>query len=546
MIAKRLETDNTISNAVRTIPAWIKLEPKESGTGTIVATHRDRIKSFSIDRIGNNSRFFGFAVSHKLNIKLIDKDREIDAGNLKSLCVEYRDDTAIKFQTAYYPQFIITEINRDENTNELSITAYDAIYFLSQYTFSQLGMVAPYTIRNIVEAIVSFMDTNISSFMMTDRYINADASLFDLEYPEGANLDGTESLRSVLDAIAEATQTIYYLDYQNYLTFKRLDKDGEAVLTIGKEDYFNLDSKTNRRLSVLTHTTELGDAITASLDASGTTQYIRDNPFYELREDTATLLDNALLAMGGLTINQFMLDWRGNYLLEIGDKIAITTKDNNTAYSYLLDDTITYDGTLSQKTQWEYAGSDIETANNPTSLGDALNKTFARVDKVNNEINIVAGTTNENAQAISSLQLNTESINASVQSIRDETADTLEGLNSSVNEITTRLDTTITSENMSIAIAEALEDGVSKVETSTGFVFDADGLRVSKTDSEMETQITEDGMTVAKNGEVMLTANNIGVNAVNLHATTYLIIGTNSRFEDYGNNRTGCFWIGGE
>ena len=24
----------------------------------------------------------------------------------------------------------------------------------------------------------------------------------------------------------------------------------------------------------------------------------------------------------------------------------------------------------------------------------------------------------------------------------------------------------------------------------------------------------------------------------------YLIIGTNSRFEDYGSDRTGCFWIG--
>ena len=47
-----------------------------------------------------------------------------------------------------------------------------------------------------------------------------------------------------------------------------------------------------------------------------------------------------------------------------------------------------------------------------------------------------------------------------------------------------------------------------------------------------------------KNNEEVLTANNIGVDAKNLHATTYLIIGSNSRFEDYG-SRTGCFWIGG-
>ncbi|MBQ8763148.1 MAG: hypothetical protein IJZ07_03505 [Clostridia bacterium] len=55
-------------------------------------------------------------------------------------------------------------------------------------------------------------------------------------------------------------------------------------------------------------------------------------------------------------------------------------------------------------------------------------------------------------------------------------------------------------------------------------------------------------MSVYKNEEEVLTANNEGVKAANLHATTYLIIGNYSRFEDYtnadGEARTGCFWIG--
>jgi hypothetical protein len=50
-------------------------------------------------------------------------------------------------------------------------------------------------------------------------------------------------------------------------------------------------------------------------------------------------------------------------------------------------------------------------------------------------------------------------------------------------------------------------------------------------------------MTVYRDDTPVLTANNVGVDAANLHATTYLIVGTYSRFEDYG-NRTGCFWIG--
>ena len=56
--------------------------------------------------------------------------------------------------------------------------------------------------------------------------------------------------------------------------------------------------------------------------------------------------------------------------------------------------------------------------------------------------------------------------------------------------------------------------------------------------------ITEDGMKISKNNTEMLVADNQGVKAEDLHATTYLIIGNNSRFEDYESNRTGCFFIG--
>ena len=61
----------------------------------------------------------------------------------------------------------------------------------------------------------------------------------------------------------------------------------------------------------------------------------------------------------------------------------------------------------------------------------------------------------------------------------------------------------------------------------------------------MTTQITEDGMIVSRSSGEVLTADNKGVKAENLHATTYLIVGVNSRFENYDNgSRTGCFWIG--
>ena len=248
---------------------------------------------------------------------------------------------------------------------------------------------------------------------------------------------------------------------------------------------------------------------------------------------------------GGLTINQFSCSWRGNYLVEIGDKIALTTKDDATVYSFLLDDVISYDGALSQQTQWQYSANDAETASNPTTIGDAIKATYARVDKANKQIELVASETASNNEAISSLRLNTESISASVSKVEADTNSALEAVNNDIATISKRVEASVNAEQVSIAIKNELANGVSKVETSTGFTFNDTGLTVSKSNSEIETQITEDGMKVYKNNEAVLTANNEGVKAVDLHATTYLIIGTNSRFEDFGTNRTGCFWIGG-
>ena len=102
----------------------------------------------------------------------------------------------------------------------------------------------------------------------------------------------------------------------------------------------------------------------------------------------------------------------------------------------------------------------------------------------------------------------------------------------------------MSAEDVKIEIHTELEKGVDKVTTKTGFTFDDTGLTVEKDNSEMKTQITEDGMTVYQENTGVLIANNNGVEARNLHANTYLIIGTNSRFEDFGADRTACFWIG--
>lgn len=148
---------------------------------------------------------------------------------------------------------------------------------------------------------------------------------------------------------------------------------------------------------------------------------------------------------------------------------------------------------------------------------------------------------------VAALQTNADSISASVEKLQTTVNDDINGLQDDINTIRKKVELQLTEDAVNIQIDKKLQNGVTKVETSTGFKFDDEGLQISKTGSQTSTQITDNGMMVknTETGDTMLTGNKNGVDATNLKATTYLIVGGRSRFENYGTDRTGCFWIGG-
>lgn len=537
---------SAIYSSVRKIKA--KAEFYDNSALSAIYTGTDKIISFDIQRIGEDGKFFGFGICQRLNIHLIDMERALTVSTANSIVmgigVQENDGT---IEYAGYPTFYVSETHRDENTNELSITAYDALYSATEHTVSELTLTKPYTIKQFCEACGDVLGVSVSG-----------ADGFTLEYADGANFEGTETLRDALDDVAEATQTIYFINSDNELCFKMLDKSGAAVETLTKAKYITLKSGEGRRLQTICSANELGDNVSESTTQIGSTQYVRDNAFWELRDDIGTLVHNAITAIGDITIDIFDCSWRGNPALEIGDKIDIETRDNGTLTSFVLNDTLKYDGALTEQTLWKYDESSAETESNPTSIGDVIKQTYARVDKQNKEITLLASSVEGYNEKIAQLQLTQNSISATVSSVVQNQTDltnNLANLQDNINQqnqsnaeqfetLTKKVDATMTSDEINLAISTEIAKGTDKVITSTGFKFDDEGLTISKSDSEMSTNIDEDGMSIFRNNEEVLTADNTGVNATNLHATTYLIIGNNSRFEDYGSDRTGCFWIG--
>lgn len=481
-----------------------RVEIYQGSALTAICNCGDVLREFSLERTGENF-FFGFGVCQKLRGTLVDINRNL------SLTTEHSIEASFGVESDFaypFPKFYVQEVKRDEVSNEISFSAYDVLYQAERYTVDDLQLSTAYTLEAVAAACASVLGVPL-------RFINVNDNVFKTDYPEGANLSGTESVRRVLDAIAEATQTIYYISSDWELVFRRLEQ-GEAVLNITKDMYVDLKNDGVRRLDNIMHVTELGDNVASVGIGEGVTQYIRNNPFWDLRNDVGTLVENAHNNVAGIEFSQFETNWAGNYLLELGDRISMVTEDDSVIYSYLLDDTITFDGAVMQYTRWSFEDNEGERASNPTTLGDALKDTYAKVDKANKQITLL----------VNDVSVNKSTIDSELQTIKEN-----------------QTSFTQTATDITLRVASIEDNGVTRVDTGTGFTFNEEGLRINKDNSGIENLIDNTGMYVKQDGAEVLSANTDGVKAKDLHAVTYLWIGSHSRFEDYEGGRTGCFWI---
>lgn len=677
------------------------------------------LKNFNVERTGVKGKLFGAGVCQKITVKVIDIRSEII--NVEKGCkLKVYLSTTADYPISVFPSFDVIEVSRNEKTGELFITGYDRLYSASESKIEDLEL-TDYTIPQ-------FVDRAAEELGITAKFVNCgeSESWRTRVYTGGANFNATDTLRKAFDDAAGATQTIYYIDNNDVLVFRRLENlEAAADLSITPFEYFELSSSQENVLAAVCAANELGDSLSASLPGVvGYTHFVRNNAFWELREDLEAILEEALSIMGGYKVVPYVCNWRGNFLLEVGDRIDLTDKNGVIIPSYYMDETITYTGGLSAKAQFEFDDTSLESADTPVGLGDALRQTFAKVDKVNKQIDIVASDVAENAQQIAEIKLNTdeisikvdevtetvgrleegvidkavtlvsveyalgdsttvapetgwsivapewqadkymwqrvvttygdntvktseptcisgakgesalgivsiveqyylsnsnteqaggswtdeqplwvtgyfywirtkitwsdesitytepvlansindinektdniqqvvtnhteqiaqikvnnEKITSTVSKIQTTVKENQEGVSEQIAQINNTVSQVITPEEVSIIIEEKVVEGATQVSTSSGFTFNDDGLRISKSDSEMSTTVTDNGMTIYRNEEEVLKVNNMGVDAQNLTATTYLIVGKNSRFENYANEtRTGCFWIGG-
>ena len=499
---------------------------------------------FTIEKTSPKGKLFGFAISQKITIEAIGILDTIKRGDKLIPSIESADHNE---EEVLLPHFYVDTVELNKVNNRTTINGYDILHKLDSIPISNFEFTYPVFALNyaldILEPIGGYVEFDGINQLIREQ----------------PNLSGTETARSVLTALAEYTGSICYVSQEDRVKFRSIKpEDFTDVLTA--DDYFDLTIGEEVRLHRVASSTELGDNY--AYGDEGFTQVIWENPFINMSDNVSGILET----IGNQVLNtssvSYTLSWRGCPAYELGDFVILQEKDGTAQYARYLNESITYGGGLKATSEWDPGDNEVIDAA-PSNLGEMLKSVYAKVDKVNKEIELVVSEKIEEAlkegeinatiesivdEKMSSIEIDTEGITQTVMNQTQELIDTnMDGIEDQIQTLREEVSMGLTAEDVKIIISQTVDTSeATSVTTSTGFTFNEEGLEVSKSGSEMTTLITEDGMTVYRDDDAVLIADNVGVQAENLHATTYLIIGLNSRFEDYDEGqRTGCFWIGG-
>lgn len=209
--------------------------------------------------------------------------------------------------------------------------------------------------------------------------------------------------------------------------------------------------------------------------------------------------------------------------IRAGDIIGITDRNGRSITAYIM--TWTMSG---QKVALESTGDYIL-----ASTGAVNKQEFkALAGKVLNLRTDVDGIFAENRDAAGRVSLLQQTVDGITSRVADQ-----QGQLSQIQQ---------NANSVSIQVKNILENGVSRVETNTGYTFEDGGMSIQRSDSEIANRIDHTGVYVTKSDETVLQANNRGVVAVDVTVKNYLEIG-HARFEEYTKGtdsaRTACYWI---
>lgn len=253
------------------------------------------------------------------------------------------------------------------------------------------------------------------------------------------------------------------------------------------------------------------------------------NTATDLKEVAQTLYEQ----LAGVSYTPCKVSIPTNLLIHAGNTVQITDRNGKSITAYVMTRTQT-----GQKDTLECTGSPRRDSSSAVN-----NQSYkALTGKVLNLITTVEGLKVENSDTagrVVAVELTVEGLRSEVS--EQKTAVT--GIQSNI----TKLEQSST--EIKATVQSIQENGTEKVSNEFGLTINESHVEIHRKNSEMTNRLDENGMYVVRNANtenetVMLQADEKGVIATDVSVHNYLSIGKHARFEDYGEGRTACFWMG--
>ena len=532
---------NDFKNAIKTFGRQQEIQ--------IIYTIDDTTTTLISENINNiNLTFSGNILKSIMRELIIDSNINIPLET--EITFKYGIKVGSSFEYLNYGHFIVKEMEKQEDTSSYLLKCYDKMLY-SMIDYEDMNITYPITIRNYINAIctklgLTFKNVN-STFVNYNKEIQNELFLTE----DGGSYGYT--FRDVLDQLAGATaSTICINEDDDELEIRYINNTND---TINEEFLKDINVKFGEKFGpinsiVLSRSAESDNVYLAdeqSITQNGLCEIkIVDNQIMNYN-DRSEYLTGILNQLNGLEyyINDFSST--GICYYDVCDKYNINI-DNNVYSCIMFNDEIQITQGLEE---------DVYVEMPEDSITD-----YSKADKTDIRLNQAYLIVNKNTQEIQSLVSNIDSNYYNNEQIDAMFGDT-NGNMQVIQENLTR--TTQNATQVQIEVENILQNGVNKVQTTMGYTFDNEGLKINKTNAETETSIDESAIKVvdktgntendllyagyvkSDNTNYSSYAGQTIVYSKNMIVQNYLVV-PNSRFETYenpilGGHGTGVFGI---
>ena len=268
------------------------------------------------------------------------------------------------------------------------------------------------------------------------------------------------------------------------------------------------------------------------------------------RYDVIQALFERISGFSYLIFNMTTQNIKNKLSIKLGQKVKFLDIWDNELEAYIMTKKIVYlGGDLSNDDNYQIilSASEIKETSTELSYSSSIKNDVLEVkrlaDKMNGKIEDTITKVDDSTEKITQMQLDVDGIKNTVSNSTSTLEDNVELLKEQYSKLQQ------TAADLSITITNINSDGVNKVVTSNGFVFDENGLSLSKDGEAMSAVLNWEGLLVKNYDTNLLDARGDRVITENLTVRKYLVTGRH-RFEKFtdekGRQCTGLFWVGDE